>query len=89
VGTSKITACWVVDGEVVEASCARGGRLSVFAFPSVEADAVMIAASRDEDCGAEVTNQVETYDFTIKADGPLQIRDFEVHMPNVSCGRNS
>src|SRR5438270_12251240 len=87
-GGGQIFALRIVDGEVVQASRAGSGRLPVLAFPGIEADVVVVAASGEEGCGPHVKDQVEAQIVAIEADGALQVSDFEVNMSDTGLGRD-
>ena len=78
----------VVDGEVVQARRARGGRRPVLALPGVEADVVMITTCREERCALEVEEQIEAQVVPIETDCALQICDFEMNVSDAGLGWN-
>src|SRR6266516_6424111 len=82
----QIFARRIVDGEVVQASCARGGRLPVLALPGVEADVVVIAACGEEGGAPQIEEQVEAQVVAIETDCALQIGDLEVNVSDAGLG---
>ena len=83
----KVGAGGIEDCHVIEARGARRRRAAAFALPGVEADVVVIAASRNE-CrlAAEHLLQLETQHAAVEIQGALKVRDLEMHMPNAGTG---
>jgi hypothetical protein len=73
----------VQDGEVKKAGAPRRGRRAAAALPGVEPDVVMVAAGADEGRGrAHLLHQLETEDATVEPEGPVEIGDLQMDVPD-------
>jgi hypothetical protein len=84
-GLGQLESVGVEDGEVVEAGVPRWRGRTPLAFPGVQGDVVMVAASRqpdslDTDLLGAVENDVEAQDVAVKVCGSLEVSDFQMHV---------
>jgi hypothetical protein len=58
-------------------------RTSIFAFPGIQTNVVMISARAHKGCFiADSRNEFEAENATIKIQGTIKIGNFEMHMPD-------
>lgn len=75
------------DGEVIEAGGAGWGWFAASAFPGVERDVMVVAASSKEDGAAAVAlADFKAEDALIEGEGASEIGDFEVNVTNADGG---
>ena len=69
---------------------ARGRGAAALAVPGVQADVVVIAARREEGgpCAVALL-KLESHDLGIEGDGPVDIRDAKVDVPDGGTGIGS
>ena len=86
-GVRKFSARWIEDCEMIKPGRSWGRRRTAKAFPSIEADVMMITAGRDKRGGAaKALREFKTEHSTIKAKRPFEIGNLQVYMPDRDVG---
>ena len=88
--TERITerhAVRIADRKMIEAGRAGRRRASPLAFPCVETDVVMIAASAEERRRfPHALSHFEAKHAGIERQGPLEVRNFQVNVADIGAG---
>src|SRR5262249_22791137 len=85
----QIAPLRIIDREVIEAGRAGRGGLAAGAFPRVEAEMMMVAASGEKGGAVpHLGDQVEAEQIAIKADRPVEIGDLEMNVADARAGWN-
>jgi len=86
-GIAELRARGVEDGGVIEAGSAGRRRVSVEAFPGVEADVVVVSAGGDErGAVAEGLHELEAEDADIEVERALKVGDLKVDVTDADGG---
>src|SRR5690606_4414422 len=85
----KVASFRVLDREVIEGGRAGIGRRAVLALPGVRANVMVVSTSGEERrLVLEPEDQVEAHDPVIEIHRPVEVRHFQVDMPDPRAGGN-